>query len=330
MKKLPLILIAFLTLPVFVQAQQEAQTKTGKKVLLYANGTWAYADSLPGATGMGRMEIPRGHANEEMLEHTGYAFSYNEEHEQANWVAYELTQTETNKVFERSDKFMPDPLVKTGTANDKDYAGSGYDRGHLAPAADMGWSEVCMAESFYYSNMSPQVPAFNRGIWKKLEELVREWAIENRSVYVVTGPVLTAGLPVIGPNKVSVPQYFYKVVLDYTIPDIKGIGFIMPNAGSGESLEYFAVSIDSVEQLTGIDFFSLLPDEEEEWIEKTVCLSCWSWGEKKAMDVNTGGNNDKPQTGTTSVQCVGTTKSGKRCKNMTKSSSGRCFQHGGS
>ena len=223
------------------------------------------------------LELPLFSSKEKIVVHTGFTLSYNETHEQANWVAYELTKEETNKTHKRTNKFLKDPKVKSGTAADEDYKNSGYDRGHLAPAADMGWSAESMAESFYYSNMSPQTPAFNRGIWKNLEELVRSWAIENERIYIVTGPILTKGLNVIGFNQVSVPQYYYKVILDYTEPEIKGIGFIMPNAGSKEELSGFAVSIDSVELLTGIDFFPRLEDEEETIIEKSLCVPCWTW-----------------------------------------------------
>lgn len=143
-----------------------------------------------------------------------------------------MTSEETVKLYNRSDRFTPDKCVKSGTANDNDYKGSGYDRGHLAPAADMGWSVKAMEESFYYSNMSPQKPSFNRGIWKQLEELTRDWTVENKEIYIVTGGVLNDSLPTIGKNKVSVPKYFYKVILDYSEPSIKGIGFIMPNESS--------------------------------------------------------------------------------------------------
>jgi len=248
---------------------------------------------------------------------------YNETHEQANWVAYSLTKEETNKIFERTDKFISDPKVKTGTASNTDYEGSGYDRGHLAPASDMGWSSTTMAESFFYSNITPQTPSFNRGIWKKLEELVRTWAIENNAVYVVTGPVLTNGLQTIGPNKVSVPNYYYKVVLDYREPNIKGIGFILPNNGSKEQLQYYAVSIDSVEKVTGIDFFPLLQDEQEELIEKTLCIKCWSWNKIKTTSEENENNV------TDSVQCNGITKAGERCKNKTLNLSGYCYHHEG-
>ena len=249
---------------------------TGSKTIVLAKGSSKnYTDSINAATI--KLEIPKTNPSDTIITHTGYSFVYNEKYEQANWVAYLLTKEKTTKLVERKNKFIPDPNVTTGTANNKDYATSGYDRGHLAPAADMGWSATAMAESFYYSNMSPQIPGFNRGIWKKLEEQVRSWAIENDSIYIVTGPVLTTSLPTIGANKIAVPQYFYKVILDYTRPKIKGIGFIIPNTSSKELLPYFAVTIDSVEKLTGIDFFSALPNEQEKLIEKNICKDCWSW-----------------------------------------------------
>ena len=168
-------------------------------------------------------------------------------------------------------------MVKSETACNADYLHSGYDKGHLAPAADMGWSATAMKESFYFSNMSPQDPSFNRGIWKRLEELVRDWAIQNNTIYIVTGPLLSTGLPTIGANKVSIPKFYYKVILDYTEPEIKSIAFIMPNAGSKDNLQRYAVSIDNVEKATGIDFFPSLPDEQENKIEKELCVACWQW-----------------------------------------------------
>ncbi|MDR0802526.1 DNA/RNA non-specific endonuclease [Fluviicola sp.] len=263
---------------------QQSRNHDGKPVSSHTEAATRYSDSvsakksLPATKTISGLEIPATLPEEFIIRHTAYSLVYIEEHEQAKWVAYELTEEKTSNKFERTNKFMVDPLVITGSANDKDYEKSKYDRGHLAPAADMGWSETTAAESFYYSNMSPQVPSFNRGIWKKAEELARSWAIENKQIYIVTGPVLTAGLKTIGPNQVSVPNYYYKVILDYSQPDIKGIGFIIPNAASQKELKTFAVSIDSVELLTGIDFFPLLPDSEENVIEKTLCTDCWSWG----------------------------------------------------
>jgi endonuclease G len=134
-----------------------------------------------------------------------------------------------------------------------------------------------MQESFYYSNMSPQLPSFNRGIWNRLEEKVRDWAVEYDSLYIATGGVLKGNMLTIGVDKVSVPKSFYKVVLKYSKSDVKGIGFIIPNERSQAPLQNYVCTIDSVEAVTGIDFFPLLPDEQEKVIEGKVCLSCWGW-----------------------------------------------------
>lgn len=223
------------------------------------------------------LEIPQLKPSEYVITHSGFALSYNELHEQANWVAYELTKEETNSIMSRTDKFMVDPKVSTESATQSDYAKSGYDRGHLAPAADMGWSAESMQDCFYYSNMSPQAPSFNRGVWKRAEELMRDWAVAYHRIYIVTGPVLEDDLPTIGANKVSVPKYFYKVVLHYQDTAAKGIGFIIPNTSSNATLQSFVVSIDSVEKVTGIDFYHRLPDKQEKLIESNLNINAWVW-----------------------------------------------------
>ena len=320
--KVILVIIVFQSLAF---CQEGAKINHEKKELLYENGTFLNADSIPlyntKDSRILKLELPKTNSKDKIITHTGYSFLYNEIHEQADWVAYELTKEETNKIYERTNKFILDPKVTTFTASDSDYKGSGYDRGHLAPASDMGWSSIAMKESFYYSNMSPQKPSFNRGIWKKLEELVRTWAVENNNLYIVTGPVLKKELESIGVNKVSVPKYYYKVILDFREPSIKGIGFILPNRGSKEPLNDYAVTIDSVEKFTGIDFFPSLQDKQENLIESTLCIECWSW--KNSKSTNKISNNKTALT----TQCTGTTKKGKRCKRMTKNENGRCFQH---
>ncbi|MDH5610003.1 MAG: DNA/RNA non-specific endonuclease, partial [Cyclobacteriaceae bacterium] len=264
--------------------------------------------------------LPVCQQGETFIRHLGYALHYNEVHEQADWIAYELTADELRSVVERSDHFLPDPDVVTGSATVSDYHHSGYDRGHLAPAADMGWSLQSMSESFYFSNICPQDPSFNRGIWKRLEEQVRTWAIENEAVWVVTGPVLTDSLPAIGTNQVSVPRYFYKVILDYTGPVRKGIGFILPNQKPTEGIEYYAVPIDSVEQFTGIDFFCQLPDDEEHLLESAVVPGDWSWDL-----IPTGDKTTEEESAI--QQCSGVTKKGARCRNMTTDPRGYCHLH---
>lgn len=229
----------------------------------------AYADSE-------LLALPYYEEDDVVLFYTGFALKYNEEYEQPEWVAYLLTDDEVRGTVERSNRFRADGNIQTESASLADYRGSGYDRGHLAPAADMKWSEQAMDESFLMSNMSPQDPGFNRGMWRVLEGLVREWAIENEEVYVVTGPVLTDGrYERIGENGVAVPKRYYKVVLDYVEPELRAIGFILPNQKAGKSISDFVVSVDIIELETGLDFFHLLPDDLEESLEAQVELSNW-------------------------------------------------------
>ena len=223
------------------------------------------------------LEFPNYQDSIQVIKHLGYTLEYNEACEQAAWVAYSLTKQETSGIIERGDNFTIDPQVKTGSANKTDYLKSGFDRGHLAPAADMKWSEQAMDESFYFSNMSPQLPAFNRGVWKRLEEKMRDWAIIYDSILIVTGPILNSNLTKIGPNEVCVPTHYYKVILDFKKTQSKAIGFVIPNDGSKEDLRSFAIPIDSVEQITGLDFFFQLNDTFEFQLEKEVCLDCWEW-----------------------------------------------------
>lgn len=224
------------------------------------------------------LEIPALINGEEVITHTGYTLSYNEEYELPSWVAYELTREEVTTIaVERNDNFREDESVTTGSATLSDYRKSGYDRGHMAPAADFRWSAESMNDTFYLSNMCPQTHSFNAGIWSDLESAVRSIAYEDEVIYVVTGPVLTDGpYKTIGQNNVAVPNYFYKVILDYKDPVIKAIGFILPHENSKESLSYFAVTVDEVEEITGIDFFPSLPDEIEEVVESSVDPSLWA------------------------------------------------------
>lgn len=271
------------------------------------------------------LELPRFKKGETIIQHAGYTLSYNEAYEQANWVAYELTSIETKKLYDRTNRFMEDPKIATGSADVEDYKGSGYDRGHLAPAADLGWSEQSMEESFYFSNMSPQLPAFNRGIWEQAESFTRKSAKANGSLLVVSGPIFSPNMATIGHNKVAVPSRFYKILLDVRQPELKAVAFIIPNRDCTEPLSSFVVSINEVENQTGIDFFPALPDDWEEKLESMNSAEGWTMDEvvrRKAVY-----DGSKKNAGSASIQCSGVTKAGNRCKRMTKDSSGRCSTH---
>jgi endonuclease G len=227
---------------------------------------------------LGTISFQPTKGDDSVVEHSAFILSYDEKNEQAKWVHYKLTsEMLTGSRVPRSNRFKIDPYVFTGSASASDYYKSGYDKGHLCPAADMSWSQQTMEESFYMSNMSPQKPAFNRGIWKKLESKIRKWAIKNEEIYVTTGPIFGYDNKTIGDNKVSVPESFYKVIIDIKCPEIKGIGFIIPNTGTSESLKSFAITIDDVEISTGIDFFCDLSYEIQDCIESMNRPGLWGF-----------------------------------------------------
>ena len=320
----------FLFLLILISCKQEessnnVRTPSSRKVVSAGIFNNASVESNSVAFKYIHLEWPFVSKDEQLIQHKAYSLCYDEKHEQAKWVAYVLTANETISRYERSNDFNTDPAVKTGSATNNDYKGSGYDRGHLAPAGDMGFSSVSMIESFYYSNMSPQNPSFNRGIWKKLEEQVRSWAVLYDSVLVVTGPVLKADLPKIGVNGVSIPSFYYKVILDYKNNQSKAIALILPNVKGSKPLSSYVLSIDELEKLTKLDFFPELQDDLEARLEKNSSVNSWDWkiitshsSAKKSS--NSRGNSD-------ASQCSGTTKKGLRCKNRTKNSSGRCYLH---
>lgn len=252
--------------------------------------------------------------------HQHYCFSYSEEHEQAEWVMYELTAEEAAGGYARTDDFRPDPLVASGSAQLSDYRGSGYDRGHLAPAADMSFSPTAISESFYLSNMSPQDPSFNRGGWRKLEGLCRAWALEDGEVYVVTGPVLSRTRGKIGGSGVSVPAYYYKIVFDIDEDGARSIAFLMPNASIRGNLNQYVVSVDSLEALTGLDFFPALPDNLENQLEAGT-VGIWN------LQLSPGTTRSATTSTSAARQCAGTTQDGDRCRRRTTNSSGYCWQH---
>ena len=226
-----------------------------------------------------KLEIPQcptDTEDHEMRVLSGFTLCYRESYEQAEWVAYTITPEKLIKAAKRTDKFLADPEISTGSATPDDYKGSGYDRGHLAPAGDMAYSAVTMKESFFMSNMSPQNPSFNRGIWNSMEENVRSVAAKCDCLYIVTGPVLekpASEYASIGANEVSVPEFYYKVMLAVTYEDVQNAAtvtayaYLVPNGKSSEKIKKFLCSIDDVEARTGIDFFWLLDDELENMLE---------------------------------------------------------------
>jgi endonuclease G len=216
-------------------------------------------------------------SSHQIVIHKYYTLSYKEDYEQAEWVAYELNNNAiANQHFERPF-FIEDTKVKSGSADWRNYKNSGYDKGHLCAAADMKFSKNAFDDTFLTSNISPQKHNFNEGIWNTLEQKVRYWSSKYNGIYVVTGGVLTKSLKTIGKEKVAVPEYFYKVLLDNSRAEYKMIGFLMPAVDSKKPLYEFVVSVDQIEKMTGIDFYPKLDDALESKLEKASDYKGWSF-----------------------------------------------------
>lgn len=213
----------------------------------------------------------------QIVHHSGYSLSYSETHEQSEWVAHELKKEHLSSINHKRPYFEIDNAVKTGAAHWRNYKGSGYDRGHLCPAGDRRYTKFAHDETFLTSNISPQEHQFNSGIWNTLEQKVRYWASKYDGVFVVTGGVLKGAMKTIGDEDVSVPNQFYKVLIDNDSGKIKMIAFLMPHENSNKPLYEFVVSVDTIEKLTGIDFFPKLNNAIEDKLEASTSYKDWSF-----------------------------------------------------
>ena len=220
-------------------------------------------------------EIPvrtAGTKHTQTIRHKGYTLSFDPRHNTPEWVAWELTSQEANGTKPRADEFLPDPNVdEAHRVTTEDYKGSGYDRGHMIPAADMKWDSRAMAESFYMSNICPQDQKLNRDDWGDLEDLCRAWAKKYGRVYITCGPIYDSKRPKrIGKHRVAVPNRFFKVVLIYNRKNPVAMGFLFDNKAHHQDLRHYMVPVDSIESITGYDFFAKVPDDVEQRIEAVV------------------------------------------------------------
>jgi endonuclease G len=220
--------------------------------------------------------LPSSTTNQ-IIKHDYFTLSYSEKHEQAEWVAYELKKSYMGSNNFKRPYFIEDPKVKTGSADWRNYKKSGYDKGHLCPAGDMEFAINAYNDTFFTSNISPQLHDFNAGVWNRLEQKTRYWATKYDGIYVITGGILQPSLQTIGKEKVSVPNYFYKILLDNSNGKYRMIGFFVPSKKSDKPLYDFVVSVDSLEKMTGIDFFPKLDDKTENRLEKSSDYKAWSF-----------------------------------------------------
>ena len=213
---------------------------------------------------------------EQLLKRVGYTVSYNSVLKLPNWVAWHLTVAHTSGISKRDGiKFHEDEEVPQPRATDADYRRSGYDRGHMCPSGDNKWSCLAQEQSFLLTNVCPQDHQLNAGDWNEMESQCRRWVKRYGDIYIVAGPILFKGRhKTIGQNKVTVPEAFFKVVLCMKgYP--KAIGFIYRNQPGNRPKGDYVNSVDQVERLTGIDFFSSLPDAVEREVEARCQLEDW-------------------------------------------------------
>ncbi|MEO6682393.1 MAG: DNA/RNA non-specific endonuclease [Ginsengibacter sp.] len=237
-----------------------------------------------------KVGLPTVFPGEQLIKHSAFYLSYSEKHEVPRWVAHIILPDVISGTVTRTNDFRVDSSVTTGSAVEADYFlktlksdstftydGFGYDRGHLAPSADFRWSQKALSESYYYSNISPQIPEFNREGWSELENAIRFYIFRNpkTQVYVITGPILHDSLKSIerSLNKVSIPDYFWKIAVD--AKNQKAIGFIMPNKEITKPLQSYAVPISAIEKRTGLSFFSKLEPELLAKIKSQKIIPDW-------------------------------------------------------
>lgn len=251
------------------------------------NNTYIKPKDKPKPKPSPQNDLPKGSLNyiptqilgDELIEHQYFTVSYSSKQQNPEWVAYELIGKRLRNSDEERSNFKDDPTTDSDADSDV-YNETGYDRGHLAPAHDMAFDETAMEECFYMTNISPQEPDFNRGIWKSLETKVRNWAEAEKRLYIVTGPILrkkVSSRDRMVDGGPTVPNKFYKIILDYEGADKKAIAFILENKGSKKSLTEFATTIDKVEELTGLDFFPDLNAKEEKALEGSFDTDLWEF-----------------------------------------------------
>ncbi len=234
-------------------------------------------DGLP----VDRREAP---GSTELVIRRGYVLEHSSVDKIPLWVCESVSSDQLNGHLARSNRFKADPMLQGPKAYPADYVGSGYDRGHQAPAGNQTVDQELKDQTFYMSNMAPQRPSLNRGIWKLLEDKSRAWVLQYGHAYEWTGPIRCElempGPPdagascrkTIGKHEVAIPLYFYKIILVEDRSSWKAIAFVVPNTDFKRPyrLETYITSIDWIEKRTGIEFMPRLSDKERLTLAATV------------------------------------------------------------
>ena len=241
---------------------------------------------------LNQIGIPLSQSPLDIAEHSAMIIGFNCDLKLAAWSFHVLSPDVLVGGVSRTNDFRKDSLIECGDGIEQDYfrrlpkddgtvtyENFGFDRGHLAPSADFRWSQKALSESYFYSNITPQAPGFNRESWAEVEDLMRRIMANNpKTYYIVTGPILDKKLPKVekGTNKLTIPAFHYKIIIDLTPDNQKGMAFLMPNKKCDMPPSAYVVSIDSIEKLTGLDFFSKLDQSLATNIESKSNFSLWN------------------------------------------------------
>lgn len=213
--------------------------------------------------------------NDTVLSHSFYKTCFSKNKKLARWVSYTLNEEMFRGNARRENKFFIDPLIPKYSPRPEHYYGSGFDRGHLVPAADMKISDLAMRETFFMTNVAAQSPSFNRGVWKRLENLVRGLTAPHKNYEVITGVIFDFKKTTHQSRNLNIPKVFYKIIFYHDKNEIKVLSFLVPHKKSKEDLRAFLVPLDTIEALTSIDFFQDLPDSIEDQIESKSRPHLW-------------------------------------------------------
>ncbi|MBP5505752.1 MAG: DNA/RNA non-specific endonuclease [Bacteroidales bacterium] len=212
---------------------------------------------------------------DQLISRKGYTLSYNCETKLPNWVFWHLSaEHATGDVARPIAAYHVDSKVPKPRATGADYRRSGYSRGHMCPAGDNKWDKKAMYESFAYSNICPQKSQCNSGVWNAIETMCREWAKEYGDVYIVSGPIVKKFPDMLGKNQVAVPEAFFKVVVCLNGRK-KGIGFICDNTDLHQTMRQCVVTIEEIEDITGINFFPNFNERDRMDVEMKANLRDW-------------------------------------------------------
>lgn len=238
-----------------------------------------YDEKTPLVGNIEKCQIIELSADSVIISYLGFKVLYKAEILQPVWVEYTMTaeQVEQTKHTPKIPRhYSPDPELLLPQASDYDYKGSGWTRGHMAKRQDLKWSEQAVRESDYFTNICPQNSVLNNGIWDKVEKDARDLATQYDSIRIVCGPIFTDTINgFIGDSHIPVPDYFFKVLLVFHNNRYNAIAYVFPNSSEPLTLSEATKSVNQVEELTKIDFFSYLDDSIEEGVEDVVDMSVW-------------------------------------------------------